>query len=133
MRYLLSAVLCLMTSTAGAFTPGDIEKVEGVLSRLALERGAFVACASDAELKGFLEKTWTKELKDVADLLAQNGFPERFVASVSPRFDLAAVARPFASADDRDRYCAVLGDWKRRWELFYVQLPTAEIEKVLRQ
>lgn len=135
MRYPLCAAWCLIiVSAASAYSPGDIERVEGVLSRLTLERGAFISCAGDdAQLKGFLESNWAIELKDAGELLAQHGFPEQFVGILSSRFDVVGVTRSFVSADERERFCAVLGDWQRRWELFYVSSPKIEIKKVLEQ
>ena len=131
MRKLLCAALLFVASTAGAFEPGDIEKAEGTLSRLALERAAFVACAEDAALKGHLTDSWAQDMKAVGETLQQRAFPGEFVAKLATRFDVEAAVPSFASEKDRESFCAVLGDWQRRWELFYVPSPVGEIERVL--
>ncbi len=130
MRIALAATLALVAGSANAAGPGDRDFVDGLLSRLTLERAAFAACA-DPESRGWLESSWTRELAGAVELLRQNGFPADFVEAAPKRFALADATPVFASDEAKTRYCAVLGDWKRRWELFYVPSPEAEVRKVL--
>ncbi len=77
MRKLLCAALCsCRLGRPCAYEPGDIERAEGTLSRLVLERAAFVACAEDATLKGHLTDSWAREIKAVGETLQQQAFPD---------------------------------------------------------
>ena len=69
MRTWFCLPLVFIVSTANAFQPGDIERAEGVLSQLTLERGTFVACASDKVLAGHLTDSWARDLTDAGELL----------------------------------------------------------------
>lgn len=132
MKYVIAAVVLIAsTLPAAAFTPGDVEKAEGVLSRMTLERAAFVTCSEPGETREFLKTNWGKELADAVQLMTDTGFPAEFVAAAPTRFDLAAATPSFASEEARKQFCAVLGDWQRRWELFYVVSPAMELKKVL--
>lgn len=132
-RAALAAILCATASVARAYEPGDVEFAEGILSRLALERGAFIACGDDPQIKQQLATSWDRELQAVIPLLTQRGFPEAYVAGLSSRFGMSAVTPSFPDGKARATYCAALGDWQRRWELFYVQSPEAELRKMLDQ
>ena len=130
----LMAALCLLSSSAGAIEPGDMEFAEGALSRLALERSAIIACASDnAELQSDLTNSWAAELKAGGELLAKHGFPADYVNNLPARYDLDAVKPAFSSKEQRDRFCAVLGDWQKRWNLFFIPSPVMELTKALQK
>jgi len=127
------ALFCGLASPAMAFQPGDVERTEVILERLALERGAFIACSDDAQVRQGLETSWNKELQAAQAVLTRNGFPADFVAALPTRFAMAAVTPQWADKEGRDRFCAALGDWQRRWDLLYVLPPDLEIGKMLEQ
>jgi len=99
-----------------------------------LERAAFNACAAllpDADAyRGTIADSWERDLDEAAELLSAAGHAPDFITLLAVRFDLAKATPEFGSRDELDAYCAMLGDWVRRFETFLFSLPQIEIRKM---
>jgi hypothetical protein len=129
------AAVALITSIAHA-EPRARDAVEGVLTRLTLERAAFRACAlheGDKEAAGALTRAWRLDLTESWDVLRKAGYSEDDVRAYIDRFDLDRATPAFATADAFATFCATVGDWRKRFALMLGVLPQIELRKLLKQ
>ena len=123
---------------AGAANAKDLPlmQVEGVISRGLLEHAAFAACAplSNGQIKASdISAGWADELEAIAGLLNEAGFDPAFVGALPTRYKLTTAIPVFAEPDALTHYCAMLGDWPKRYLTFIYFIPQFEIKKALEQ
>ena len=106
--------------------------VEAVMSRAVLERGAFLACArhdNDADAIGALTRGWKADIADTVALLRQSGYAQDYIGTIAARFDLDTAVPTFADRSATAKFCAMLGDWKQRYALFFFAAPSVELKR----
>ena len=133
-RVCAAAILVVLSGAAWSAENRDLS--DGILSRAALERGAFLACAGrdgDKQMIEMLTRSWRMDLRDSAKILTQAGYNGDYVRTLDERFSLDKTMPKFADPAAAARYCAMLGDWRNRlYRLIYI-VPQLELSRSLKQ
>jgi hypothetical protein len=135
---LVGAMLAIALLTGAATAQRDHRKhraVEQILTRAALERGAFLACArldTSKQTANLLVRGWQADFEDASSLMRALGYTDDDIRAAADRFDIEKAAPHFADLASLGAYCEVLGDWRARLMRLDIILPQTELRKLLK-
>jgi hypothetical protein len=133
-RALHAGMLATVLLYAGATHAAEYRSmVEAVVSRAVLERGAMLACArkdKDRETTEALERGWKADIDDTSKLLRELGYAADYVDTFAGRFNIETATPRFTDDAAAQKFCAMLGDWRRHYFAFFFLAPHLEIKRL---